>query len=394
MTNTEIIMRLLKFCFDGEKFILELADERLSELMTDAMAHQIHPLIYDALQHISDSDILKKYHSHMIATGVMETKTYFEVQKVLDALYEVNINAIAVKGAYLKTLYEVPEHRLMGDVDIVISDDAEYAQAENIFRSRGYDFVATYCNTTDFSKPNAVNFEVHRQLIFGEKRGYSVAGDTLNGYRRVFEEVKDGCILTVDPTTHLLYLIDHMASHFAAGGCGFRQLYDVAIMTRAKQSEIDWERFWSQTSDLRLTSFIANIYKILQQYISLEAVPPHLDEHFENDHSAQLLETLYKSGVFGRKNKTAMYSNLIASGHTKGAYKGKGVFLNLLNTLFPLKLSEKRYVFAQKHPLLLPIAWIDRIFVFLRTRFHLSDIKNVDWKEARKKIRLIEELEL
>ena len=339
--------------------------------------------------------ILAETKAIIIRSATSQIVGYNNILTALKALYAEGIPVVVLKGTYLKSLYPEPEFRIMGDSDILISDEADLKKAFEIMKQLGYSKCQIAWDEVEFSREGTVKFEVHKQLDLARNRNLKTEVCFTDYSKCLYEEIDNVNLLILPHTDNLVYLFTHMVSHFVGGGFGFRQVFDIALFVGKRGEFVEWKRFWENSKVLQLDKFACNIFMILKKYFGVDISSIQLPEDF-NDYSEELLERIYKNGVFGRGSKDSLYSNLMASGYVKGNIKSKNAFVNIINTLFPAKLFEEKYQYTQKHRFLLPIAWTGRIFTFMRNRFKFSDMKYyfTNANAARAKIDLIDKLGL
>ena len=87
-----------------------------------------------------------------------------------------------------------------------------------------------------------------------------------------------------------------------------------------------------------------------------------------------LLEDLLNSGVYGDASMSRKHSSNITLNAVSADKQGKKEKLSVLKTVFPsAKSLEGRYVYLKKYPVLLPIAWCQRIIKYNQETKFMSD---------------------
>lgn len=154
------------------------------------------------------------------------------------------IPMMQLKGAGLASLYPVPCHRPCGDIDIwlfghqreadealrrdlgiEVSDDMHHhtiCSVDGVLVENHFDFLNCWSHRS--------NREVERELrrFAEEPCGELQAGDTT--------------ILLPSPNLNALFLMRHMAIHFAAVEIGLRHMVDWAVFLAHHGREVDWEQ--------------------------------------------------------------------------------------------------------------------------------------------------------
>ena len=87
----------------------------------------------------------------------------------------------------------------------------------------------------------------------------------------------------------------------------------------------------------------------------------------------QLLEDILDSGIYGSAQKDRVHSSNITLEAVSSRNQGKQS-ATLLQSVFPsLEVMERKYPYLRGKPLLLPIAWTDRILKYSRSTASAAD---------------------
>ena len=281
-----------------------------------------------------------------------------------------------MKGLICRELYPNPDLRISSDEDL-LTTDAQFAKAIEVLKS--CDMKPLKAETIDetadeigFVAAKGLSYiELHRQL-FSEK---SEAYGNLNEYlKNCFEEkvsvnVQGTSIYTLEPGTHLFYLICHALKHFLHSGFGLRQVCDIVMFANAYGDRIDWQKLIIQCQEIRADKFAAALFKIGKNHLIFDeekACYPDVWKLIEVEETA-LLEELLGSGIYGdssmsRKHSSSMTLDAVAA-WKKGRTKGNVV----LNSAFPsAKALQGRYPYLKEKPYLLPVAWMNRMITYYK----------------------------
>lgn len=120
---------------------------------------------------------------------------------------------------------------------------------------------------------------------------------------------------------------------------------------------------------------------------------------WEEEKGEKFLETIFKFGVFGRKDVTNSIANQIA--YDKEEQK-TGTLRNIRKVLTYVFPTGKRlagpYAYAQKYPILTPIAWIHRVIrIIFKKEYTLKEKASMAIKttvEANERAQLFQWLEI
>ena len=88
----------------------------------------------------------------------------------------------------------------------------------------------------------------------------------------------------------------------------------------------------------------------------------------------RLLEDLLCGGIYGAADRSRVHSSTMTLNAVEADKKGKKSKANLIKTVFPSANNlEHRFPYLRRMPALLPVAWICRIFGYIKERFERPD---------------------
>ena len=172
-------------------------------------------------------------------------------------------------------------------------------------------------------------------------------------------------IRTLAPTDHFLYLLCHAYKHFLHSGVGIRQVADMAMFANAYGEEIDWDYIYTCCKKVKIETFSAALLKIAHKYLTLSLIPVSF-VGIETDEK-DLLEDIMSGGVYGKADPARVHSSNLTldavAAHKQGK-KSHGIF----QSIFPeKKYLQSNYPYAKEYPVLLPAAWLQRIFQYMKS---------------------------
>ena len=188
------------------------------------------------------------------------------------------INVLLLKGYGLSLNYPIPSHRPCGDVDVFINDDDDpslrqaqgkldsgqaylpgWKRINNLMRERGIEVSESNPHHSVFSF-GGFTFENHITLLDVERHRNHFSDE------QVFQKlIAEGCDeIEVEgercfvPSVRLnsVYLLRHMAHHFAVEKITLRHILDWALFVRANASKIDWDFVYGFAKDSGCTPFL------------------------------------------------------------------------------------------------------------------------------------------
>jgi len=369
-----------------------LSNEELHLLCKEAKEHDLHPIILNVLKKLNlviGNEILHKEWSKFVMFTLLYQKSMLlHIHEVLNEFEKNNIQVMLLKGFYLKTLYPLPDLRIMGDIDLFVQEN-DLSTAFKLLTNMGYRLGKNNHSTIHyvFTHPKYITIELH----------YSIVGETFNESIKAFDRTiwdehtsrlvnNHVCIIPSD-VNHAIYLCIHMLSHFNTAGFGLRQLCDLVVLV-TYSTAFDWDEFFSKTKTFNILNFVKSILFICHTYLRLKVPDRYLAviNAVEKERVESLLAYILQSGVFGGKSKDQLISSALAK------YKlnlKNNQYNNSLNYLFPNREQLNHfYSYAKEHAFLLPIAWLHRLFLNLGRK----DIKFKD-KLPNKKL-IMQRIEL
>ena len=116
-----------------------------------------------------------------------------------------------------------------------------------------------------------------------------------------------------------------------------------------------------------LNRFFANVHAIGEKYLTFDPEKAHYPKVWQGicvDETDMLMDLL-DSGIYGNANMSRKHSSNMTLDAVVADKNGKKAGNTVLKSLFPsAKKLEGRYPYLKKHPILLPIAWTDRILKY------------------------------
>ena len=157
---------------------------------------------------------------------------------------------MVLKGYACSLDWPKPEHRPCGDIDIWLFGQQQEADKALVNSSRMGELENKI--TVDNSHHHHTVFEwggftVENHYDFVNIYAHKSSKEIERIFKRLgqddshFTEIYGEIVYLPSPNLHALFLIRHMASHFAAAEMSMRQLLDWAFFVKKHTKEIDWE---------------------------------------------------------------------------------------------------------------------------------------------------------
>lgn len=404
-TNFEFLS-LLKSSLKNEKYDGEKIDfEDLVYIYKMSEIHHVVPMIYNAAY---NEDFFKECDANFqamfkssafryIFSQIQRTNHFLEVYKKLS---EKNIKILVFKGIIFRNMYNNPDDRISSDEDILIKKE-DYEKVKEIFLSEGFEFIDKGEECAYFSKSTGLCIEVSTSLFSHESKAY---GHLNKLFEDVFEKsikinIDKIDILTLSHEQHLIYIVFHNMKHFLTGGFGIRQVADFSKYIETYGEYINWEKFWSDLKDLNYDTFALNLIEISLKYLGFNddkiTYPDNITSFDELKNSQKyyinsesLINDILDAGVFGASTMDRKHTALMTLDAVEDKKKS-----NQLKAVFPnVNYLKDNYTYLQKYPILLPVAWGQRILSYLKKNKTSSYINTMELGKQR--IELLKEYKI
>lgn len=357
----EIMMGLIRYEF-GEELPQEIKNlitgKNLPLIYDLSKKHDLVHLVADALlknQMLPDGTIANQRFSHERNLAILRYEQIkHEFQLICNLLEEEKIIFIPLKGSILRDYYKEPWMRTSCDIDIYVKPESLDKVIDLLVSKLKYKFDFKREYDAILTSPSGIPIELRYNPSFVNDKTKPLV---LKSLKNVVNEDEYNQKLTSE--AFYFYHIEHMAEHFAIGGCGVRFFLDAWILN--KNLKFDEEIKQKYLSDSGLDVFE-------------RAVQETANFWFENGENSPLIESVSKyvlfSGTYGTmENRVAIERN----------EKGKVKFL-LSRIFLPYSVIKMHYPILQKYPILLPFYQVKRWFNLLNKNRRQKSIKEL--KEA------------
>ena len=404
-TNLEFLS-LLKSSLKNEKYDGEKIDfEDLVYIYKMSEIHHVVPMIYNAAY---NEDFFKECDANFqamfkssafryIFSQIQRTNHFLEVYKKLS---EKNIKILVFKGIIFRNMYNNPDDRISSDEDILIKKE-DYEKVKEFFLSEGFEFIDKGEECAYFSKSTGLCIEVSTSLFSHESKAY---GHLNKLFEDVFEKsikinIDKIDILTLSHEQHLIYIVFHNMKHFLTGGFEIRQVAEFSKYIETYGEYINWEKFWSDLKDLNYDTFALNLIEISLKYLGFNndkiTYPDNITSFDELKNSQKyyinsesLINDILDAGVFGASTMDRKHTALMTLDAVEDKKKS-----NRLKAVFPnVNYLKDNYTYLQKYPILLPVAWGQRILSYLKKNKTSSYINTMELGKQR--IELLKEYKI
>lgn len=314
-------------------------------------AHNVSGLVYQGLKDSADywktvPEAVQKAlgKAYMQAIFADSQQEYIRNQ-LHNALQEAGVRHVFLKGADIKYCYPIPALRTMSDMDILV-ETRDYGKIDAVARKLGGKSYYGDGNHRNFYFPGKVCVEFHPNLVHP---GTPFGAQMNPGWQFVTPEGD------MTPEGKYLHAMNHLASHFAAGGVGVRFVLDIWVLRNRTENTIDESYVNQKLEEYRLLEFAKNIEALAEFWFGKGTATPVLQE---------LAMYILTSGSHGNPQREQLNAvSLSAGGNRVSALLGK--------VFYPRQELESRYPWCQGKAWLLPAAWCNRAWEVLTKRSHL-----------------------
>ncbi|MGN0382709.1 MAG: nucleotidyltransferase family protein [Eubacterium sp.] len=362
------------------------------EIYILAKRHSIINVLYPAIILLPESlrpekSIIYEFKKAYSAGIILEANQHTELDFLKNSLQKNGIDYIVLKGSVIKNYYHEPALRSMHDIDILYKN-CKLNKLKTVMDECGFSFVKSYGKEDVFIKEPYCLIEMHRELVPPDNSKYYKYASSV--WNRALKD-KDEWYMTSED--FYIYMIIHMAKHFAGGGIGIRFIMDLFVYNE----NLDEEYVNNVLQQLGLLSFNNKMRDLAKIWFG-RAERTELSQK-----SVDIMtDFIINSGLFGTKQNLVGFSIINRKNDRKNINNGKfNKYIYILRTIFPKYSSMCAYYgpWLKKYPFLLPVAYCilnyERVFVRRNlTQKNINVMRNISEEDVEKATVIIDELEL
>lgn len=284
----------------------------------------------------------------------------------------------------------------MGDIDFLIREEDRQRTHEALLQL-GFLCTSDTGFVWCYEKGNTF-LEVHSRIVFQKVgRGADTEQYYLDAVSHT-EKVRGEYTLCFIKEYHLVYLFVHAAKHFQYAGYGLRGQLDFALFMEKYGNELNWDYIWQELEKLGLSAFARATLTLCKEWFGTKI--DFLPMQMEAENYEKMKEIIFAGGVYGYCDRNMEASQV--RDQLEGAEKSDLKTLKwkaMIKMIFPDRQYMRMYLKnVEKHPLLLPAAWVIRWYqaIFKRGSRNTQRMKqflSVD-EGVREEYTLLKELDL
>lgn len=358
-TAEGVFIELVRAVLNGERPSPLPGSISADEVYKIGRRQDMVPIVYCALSAMDpkpESESWGKWQQRFLSDCQRSEIQTEEGNRLISFLCERGVKILPLKGVVIKPLYPSPYLRDMCDVDFLY-EGVGTDELTGLMQEAGYspESLEIGCHDT-FHKMPCMNVELHRKLM----SEFNPCKDILKNMFDRAEKDRDIQNLYHMRTEDLyIHVIAHAAKHFQDSGIGVRPIADVYVLNQAYNDTWDREYIERQLRAGRLDQFEVKLREIAEAFFGEE----------EKNIPERDFQFLFQGGLYGGKGTDDAWK-----------FKGQNRMRYILSNIFPsYAYMHEMFPYQAKHPVLLPFAWIYRIFdVLLHRRQNIIRILSTD----------------
>jgi len=306
-----------------------------------------------------------------------EATQYFSLGELQQKFEENKIANIPLKGAQLKSYYPSPDMRFLTDLDILCHHEDTDSIAQ-IMEELGYTLEHGGGHHDVYVREPFMTVEIHWICSTENKE-----------MNHLFEDIWDRCqewdgfehSYRMSWEDYYVYMIGHMVKHLKYGGIGIRMLLDLYIFEEKLKESCNWQYVETYLEKAGVFRFAQTMSQFLQRCLKGEAA-------LQEDNI--LMEHIMENGAHGTIENYNGVRFLKDGGNKNSILKNKIVVIG--RVLFPtLESMKQMYHYVRRYPVLLPVAWMERIvkkvlFENKKSRKILKDVTDTQYLQKMDKV--------
>lgn len=355
--------------------------------------HNVEAMVYSSMNNPEitkqiEKDKLEEWKKRVFKGSVTQINCTKETQRIISLLQNQEVQVVVLKGMVLRNLYPRPEHRTMGDVDILVPPQC-MGQVRETLEQEGYASDHKTEMHEVFFKAGKLPIEVHWKLL------HSLDNHTSQNEEQAMweglEEVYVGGVqtYTLGINNQIIYQILHMVRHMWGSGFGIRQLCDIALLLRQHKEEIDWQLVGEKARQHHIEQFLKVVCVTCQRIWKIPISDFYIkEEDISQELVDQFLIYMLENGVHKKQEYTT--NDMVVDTLLKAKYRS---VLSLVTLMFPIREDFlKKYKYAERCKLLIPIAWLHRLIKIQRDYWKNKHLLRESMKEYNNKQVLLSRL--
>ncbi|MBQ6999015.1 MAG: nucleotidyltransferase family protein [Clostridia bacterium] len=360
----------------------------MEELICIAKRHFCQAFIWKALK-MCDAQIPDNL-DKLVKLFIFRNLNNLSVQnKVVKVLRENNIKCAVLKGSSVASFYKEPLLRLLGDIDILVSEE-DFDKTVDIFlqgqekneKSAKHEFHYAL-------RFEGFSVEIHKHIIESEDENALSAGIVGNWIKDAQTGRLDEFEFPVLKTEHqAVSLLLHMKRHMKENNINFRLLLDWLVFSDSISTDVWNGKVYPQLKELKLHKLADALLCLSDKYFKTDNA-----DKIHNNFSDEVVDMLISDFLLsGAGNSTDKSSGFVAAVYAESNKKS-----SILKMVDALNARSYKWFKISRYKMLLPVCWLILAVRYVfgvvtgrREKITLSGVK----QSAKRKERLHKELDL
>lgn len=334
--HTDLLLSLLRLALwdDREPFTAlgPISEDEWSVAFYLAANHTVQGLAWQGICKLEDKDMPPKdlLYIWTAKVAVLEQASAnmnSALAQLMSLLQGRGLHPIVMKGQCAAALYDKPQLRECGDIDLYFQTEEEFRQSREVLGNCAH--TADGCYRTSYM---GIEVEIHPRFIdISNPFVAPVIRKMLNDKPFTQIEAAPGLVLTgAAPEVNLIALSTHIMKHSFGRGIGLRQMCDLAMACARYHGTIDKACVAQTSKALKLERWDRLAYSFLA--IQLGMPEEYLPYDIELTKSHTISDRILFGGNFGRMAHDTDNKNTIAR-------KGETAMSMIRNSFWTLRCS-------------------------------------------------------
>lgn len=344
-------------------------------------------------------EFFDRWEANFLTLAIGQIKKRAIISKVVEELKENSISAYVLKGDTVAKYYKEPLSRISGDTDIYVGSE-QLEKAEKIFEKCGFVVCARSPMEHHTVCRHAIGGSVDLHLTFHDD---CYEEKFFKGYTEITESGVDCQIdkyiyTTLGATDNAIFLFLHWVKHFLSCGTGIRQIMDFFLFWKGNKTEINISKFKQMLDDLGFSKLYAASVYIALEYLQFDKTEiDTFDFEIDNFFVKWLLMDIEKGGVFGKIEQKKLTFYYLFGNRIEPIRDRRNIlqYIKMYIDTFRYNFLSRKYKYLKKTKLLLPVAYINRMYDLLLSVFRFlttmkkSTIKNEEYDNVNRRMEII-----
>jgi len=266
---------------NSDATIPELTIDEWNELLVQASKHGMLPTVIHFFENKQIEDkqqrrVFVKWYAVAQKYKMRYQLRLQSMRELAEMFAEEGLEVMFFKGASLAQMYPNPEWRVFSDIDFYLY--GKCAEGNRVMARHGIESRPFYHHNTEATLhgillENHYDFMDrlnHRSNLILDDGLKKLVGEEGRSRRATFfdEEVENAFVMT--PTMNAIFLMRHMAAHFASESIPLKMLYDWILFMKNYADEVDWERVCQLYNTTKMTKFVRIIQDLINTYFRVD----------------------------------------------------------------------------------------------------------------------------